>query len=71
MLGGFSQFDKAPLLDISGYANWLSYVLLFAEHAQEDDYQKTMCKNPVLCNLHIKAYFDQQENPSKKIQMVI
>ena len=30
-----------------------------------------MSKNSIRCNLHIKACFDQQENPSKKIQIVI
>ena len=27
MLGGFSRFDQAPLLDISGYDIWPSHVL--------------------------------------------
>ena len=30
-----------------------------------------MPKNPVLCDLQIKACFDKQENPSKNIQMII
>ena len=30
-----------------------------------------MSKNSVLCNLHIKACFGQQENPLKEIQMII
>ena len=30
-----------------------------------------MSKNSVLCNFHIKACFDQQENTSKVIQMII
>ena len=30
--------------------------------------KKVMSKNSVLCNLHIKACFDHQENPSKVIQ---
>ena len=29
-----------------------------------------MSENSVLCNFQIKACFDQQENPSKMIQMV-
>ena len=30
-----------------------------------------MPENLVLCNLHIKACFDQQENSSEKIKMII
>ena len=71
MLGGFNHFEQAPLLDISGYVNWPSHVLQFAELALEEDYYKTMSKNSVFCNLHIKACFDQQENPSKTIPMII
>ena len=31
-VGGFSDFDQASLLDISGYFTWPSHVLQFAEH---------------------------------------
>ena len=76
MLGGFNHFEQTPLLDISGYVNWPSHVLQFAENrfaelALEEDYWKTMSKNSVFCNLQIKACFDQQENPSKTIPMII
>ena len=32
MLGGFSHFDQAPVLDVSGYLTCPSHVLWFAEH---------------------------------------
>ena len=76
MLGGFNHFEQRSLLDISGYVNWPSHVLQFtedqfAELALEEDYWKTMSKNSVFCHLDIKACFDQQENPSKAILMIM
>ena len=32
MSGDFCHFDRAPLLDISGYVTWPSHALQFAEH---------------------------------------
>ena len=54
-VGGFSHFDQAFLLDISGY------VTLQNTNFQNMPKKKTnrrLSKNSVLCNLHIKAYFD-------------